>query len=128
MFTFSIHQENNYPPKERSDLDIGLPDGAGDDLYLKELEVIGEILDRHRPSIVFYLAGADPYRHDKLGGLALSRDGLKKRDEVVFAECRRREIPVCVVFAGGYAFDIADDVEIHVNTIEEAGNAEGIRG
>ncbi len=120
VFTFSIHQENNYPPKERSDLDIGLPDGAGDDLYLGELQVIGDILDRHRPSVVFYLAGADPYRDDKLGGLSLSKDGLRKRDALVFSECRKRTIPVCVVFAGGYAFDIADDVEIHVNTIVEA--------
>lgn len=128
VFTFSIHQENNYPPKERSDLDIGLPDGAGDDLYLGELKVIGEILDRQRPSIVFYLAGADPYRDDKLGGLSLSKDGLKKRDAMVFSECRKRKIPVCVVFAGGYAFDIADDVEIHVNTIEEARKVEHSRG
>jgi acetoin utilization deacetylase AcuC-like enzyme len=120
VFTFSIHQENNYPPKERSDLDIGLRDGAADEEYLDKLRVIGEILDSHRPSIVLYLAGADPYRHDKLGGLALTKDGLKKRDELVFAECGKRGIPVCVVFAGGYAFDIADDVEIHVNTIEEA--------
>jgi acetoin utilization deacetylase AcuC-like enzyme len=124
VFTFSIHQENNYPPKERSDLDIGLPDGAGDEEYLSRLKVTGEILHRHRPSIVFYLAGADPYLKDKLGGLALSKEGLKNRDALVFAECLKREIPVCAVFAGGYAFDIADDVDIHVNTIVEAGKAE----
>lgn len=128
VFTFSIHQENNYPPKERSDLDIGLPDGAGDDLYLGKLQVVGGILDRHRPSIVLYLAGADPYRDDKLGGLSLSKDGLKKRDILVFDECRKRRIPVCVVLAGGYALDTADDVDIHVNTIAEAKRAESGRG
>lgn len=128
VFTFSIHQENNYPPKERSDLDIGLRDGAGDEEYLSELEVISEILDSRQPSIVFYLAGADPFREDKLGGLHLSKSGLKKRDAMVFYECRKREIPVCVVFAGGYALDIADDVDIHVNTIDQARKAELKKG
>ncbi len=125
VFTFSIHQENNYPPKERSDLDIGLPDGADDGLYLDKLKAVSGIVDGHRPSIAFYLAGADPYREDKLGGLGLTKQGLKKRDAFVFSECRKRGIPVCVVFAGGYACDIADDVDIHANTIEEAVKAAG---
>jgi len=121
VFTFSIHQENNYPPKERSDLDRGLPDGADDRLYLEELEVIGGILDGHAPDIAFYLAGADPYVGDKLGGLAVTKAGLKRRDNLIFSECTSRDIPVCVVLAGGYAEDVRDVVEIHVTTITEAG-------
>lgn len=120
VFTFSIHQENNYPPKERSDLDIGLPDGADDSLYLSELRVVSKILDDHRPEITFYLAGADPFVQDQLGGLALSKTGLLERDELVFEACHRRNIPVCVVLAGGYAYDVMDDVDIHINTIMAA--------
>jgi acetoin utilization deacetylase AcuC-like enzyme len=120
VFTFSMHQEYNYPIKERSDLDIGLPDGAEDRLYLDELEVIGGILDRHAPEIVFYLAGADPYVGDMLGGLAVTKAGLKNRDSKVFGECSTRSIPVCIVLAGGYAADVKDVVDIHVTTIAEA--------
>ena len=125
VFTFSIHQQNNYPPKERSDLDIGLPDGADDRLYIEELEVIGGILDGHAPDIAFYLAGADPYVGDKLGGLAVTKAGLRRRDTLVFNECATRGIPVCVVLAGGYAEDVRDVVEIHVTTITEAGRILG---
>jgi acetoin utilization deacetylase AcuC-like enzyme len=120
VFTFSIHQENNYPIKERSDLDIGLPDGAGDVHYLGELEVVHDILDRHEPDIVFYLAGADPFVGDQLGGLALTKQGLLARDRMVFEACRARLVPVAVVFAGGYAADVADDVDIHLGTMREA--------
>lgn len=120
VYTFSIHQENNYPPKERSDLDIGLPDGAGDDLYLRELQAVGDILGTHRPEVVFYLAGADPFVGDMLGGLALTKSGLRRRDILVFEQCARLHLPVCAVLAGGYASDVADDVDIHVNTIVEA--------
>jgi acetoin utilization deacetylase AcuC-like enzyme len=120
VFTFSIHQENNYPPKERSDLDIGLPDGAEDRLYLDRLKVVSEILDKHRPDIVFYLAGADPFVGDMLGGLALTKEGLKNRDIFVFGECHKRRLPVCVVLAGGYASDVTDDVDIHSTTFLEA--------
>ena len=125
VFTFSIHQQNNYPPKERSDFDIGLPDGADDRHYLEELEVIGGILDGHAPDIAFYLAGADPYAGDKLGGLAVTGAGLKRRDTLVFNECAARDIPVCVVLAGGYAEDVRDVVEIHLTTITEAGRILG---
>jgi acetoin utilization deacetylase AcuC-like enzyme len=121
VFTFSIHQENNYPPKERSDLDIGLPDGADDDLYMQELGVVSRILDNHKPEMVFYLAGADPFADDKLGGLGLTKQGLRCRDRFVFGETGSRHIPVCVVLAGGYACDVRDDVDIHVGTIIEAG-------
>jgi acetoin utilization deacetylase AcuC-like enzyme len=120
VFTFSMHQEYNYPPKEQGDLDIGLPDGADDRLYLEKLGVVGGILDSHRPDIAFYLAGADPYAGDKLGGLAVTKAGLQRRDRFVFGECARLGIPVCVVLAGGYAEDVRDVVEIHVNTIAEA--------
>lgn len=120
VFTFSIHQEHNYPVKEQSDLDIGLPDGADDDLYLARLRAVHEVLDGHRPDIVFYLAGADPYEGDQLGGLALTLEGLRQRDRLVLGACRERGIPVAVVLAGGYAADVADDVEIHLNTVREA--------
>ena len=120
VFTFSIHQENNYPPKERSDLDIGLPDGADDELYLSRLKAVSDILDGHRPEIAFYLAGADPFAGDMLGGLVLTKQGLKKRDIFVFEECCKRNVPVCVVLAGGYASDVRDDVDIHVTTLIEA--------
>jgi acetoin utilization deacetylase AcuC-like enzyme len=125
VFTFSIHQEANYPPKERSNLDIGLPDGADDEVYLRELKVVGTVLESHRPRIAFYVAGADPYLGDKLGGLALTKQGLRRRDEFVFSECHRRKIAVCAVLAGGYACDVRDDVDIHVNMISEAGRAFG---
>lgn len=117
VFTFSIHQENNYPPKEKSDFDIGLPDGADDDLYLDELRVVSKILESEDFDICFYLGGADPYLGDMLGGLSVSKEGLKRRDEFVIGECWRRSVPVCVLLAGGYAQDVMDVVEIHVNTI-----------
>ena len=120
VFTFSIHQENNYPPKEKSDLDIGLSDGADDALYLEKLEVVGAILDKHKPDFCLYLAGADPYRCDVLGGLSLSKEGLRKRDALVLEQCRSRKVPACVVLAGGYAEDVRDVVDIHVNTAREA--------
>jgi acetoin utilization deacetylase AcuC-like enzyme len=127
VFTFSIHQEDNYPPKEQSDLDIGLPDGAGDDLYLRELSVVGGILDRHRPGICFYLAGADPFKGVMLGGLNISKEGLRLRDALVLEACHKRGVPVCVVLAGGYAFDVQEVVDIHVGTVVEAKRVFGTR-
>lgn len=121
VFTFSIHQENLYPIKERSDLDIGLPDFAGDDEYLPHLtENVPRILEEHKPDIVVYAAGADPYKGDKLGTLQLTIDGLKQRDEIVLGECKKRGIPGVVVLAGGYAWDTKDTVEIHLNTCKVA--------
>lgn len=120
VFTFSIHQEWNYPVKERSDLDIGLEDGVGDADYLAILErEVPPILDRERPEIVFYLAGADPYEHDQLGGLALTRAGLEERDRLVLARCRERGIPVAVLLAGGYAVRLDDTISIHEATALE---------
>ncbi len=117
VFTFSIHQENLYPMKEESDLDISLPDFTGDEVYLEHLRgVIPGILDRHRPDFVIYLAGADPYEKDQLGSLRLTQEGLRLRDEFVLKECRERGIPVGITLAGGYALDTRDTIEIHLNT------------
>lgn len=122
VFTFSMHQEHNYPfPKPPGDLDVGLDDGTRDERYLELLDThLPSILDDHRPELVIYLAGADPYRGDQLGGLRLSRDGLRKRDRMVFTSCRERDVPVAVVLAGGYAIVQDQTVEIHCTTVREA--------
>jgi len=122
VFTLSIHQENNYPmPKPPSNLDIGLDDGIRDDKYLAALEKgILEALDKMTPDIIFYIGGADPYCEDQLGGLALTMEGLQKRDRLIFEHARRRGIPVASTLAGGYARRVADTVRIHVNTIVAA--------
>ncbi len=127
VFTFSMHQEWNYPTaKPPSDLDVGLEDGVSDDRYLELLELhLSEILDEHGSELVLYVAGADPYHEDQLGGLALSMEGLRERDRTVFQECRRRGIPVAMTPAGGYALREDDTVEIHRNTIVEALEAAG---
>lgn len=121
VFTFSMHQEENYPAlKPPSDLDIGLPDGTGDAEYLATLaEHLPRMLDDHRPQVVVYLAGADPYRNDQLGGLGLTLEGLRLRDRTVLEAARGRDVPVAVVLAGGYAFRLEDTVSIHAATIEE---------
>jgi acetoin utilization deacetylase AcuC-like enzyme len=119
VFTLSIHQENNYPvPKPPSDQDIGLEDGTGDAEYLDALEKgLIHSLKTMTPDLIFYVGGADPYREDQLGGLALTLEGLQKRDRLVFEHARRRGIPVASTMAGGYARRVADTVRIHVNTI-----------
>jgi acetoin utilization deacetylase AcuC-like enzyme len=118
VFTFSMHGAKNYPLfKERSTLDVELPDGTGDDEYLGTLSTHLPRVFAHEPDLVFYLGGADPYRGDKLGRLALTIEGLRARDELVLAECRKRGLPVATVMSGGYASDINDTVEIHCNTI-----------
>ncbi len=117
VFTLSIHQERNYPVKQKSDLDIGLDDFTGDEEYLNHLDRrLPGILDTHKPDLVFYLAGADPYRGDRLGQLSLTIEGLKKRDELILGLLKDKHIPVAVVLAGGYAERTEDVVEIHVNT------------
>jgi acetoin utilization deacetylase AcuC-like enzyme len=119
VFTLSIHQENNYPyPKPPSTVDIGLPDGTGDEDYLAILErhLMHALHDFH-PDILFYVGGADPYREDQLGGLALSIEGLARRDRLVFDHARRLGVPVAVTLAGGYARRVEDTVRIHVNTV-----------
>lgn len=119
VFTLSIHQENNYPmPKPPSDEDIGLEDGTRDHEYLDALEEgLLHSLKTMTPDLIFYVGGADPYREDQLGGLALTLEGLQKRDRLVFEHARRRGIPVASTLAGGYARRVADTVRIHVNTI-----------
>jgi acetoin utilization deacetylase AcuC-like enzyme len=115
VFTLSMHQENNYPPiKERSDLDIGLEDGTGDRAYLELLEgALETAITEPRPNLVFYLAGADPYREDLLGGLDLTLEGLVERDRRVFAACRAAGAVCVVVLAGGYAARTEDTAAIH---------------
>jgi acetoin utilization deacetylase AcuC-like enzyme len=122
VFTFSIHQEHNYPiPKQKSDLDINVEDAAGDDEYLDLLvKGLAESLARFTPDLIFYVGGADPYRNDQLGGLWVSLAGLQQRDARVFREARDRGVPVAVTLAGGYARDTADTVRIHVNTVVAA--------
>lgn len=117
-FTFSMHGANNYPLfKVPSNLDVELPDGVSDAVYLETLATHLPRVFQNDPEIVFYLAGADPYAGDKLGRLALSIDGLRERDAYVLRECYEREVPVVTVMSGGYGKDINDTIEIHCNTI-----------
>jgi len=124
VFTFSIHQENNYPAiKPPSDLDIGLADGVSDEEYLEKLkENIPKIIDSFQPELVLFVAGADPYEKDQIGGLSLTMEGLEKRDELVIGWAKDANIPLCIVLAGGYAFEVNDTVTIHCNTIRTAIN------
>jgi acetoin utilization deacetylase AcuC-like enzyme len=125
VFTFSMHQQHNYPMwKPRGSLDIGLPDGAHDATFLGELgRALPKVL-AHRPQCVFYLAGADPYEDDQLGGLRLTKDGLRERDRVVIDAVRREGMPLVVALAGGYARRVEDTVAIHAATIAEAMKSE----
>jgi len=125
VFTFSMHQERNYPAwKPPSDVDEGLEDGTADAEYLSLLERrLPELLGRHRPDLVFYLAGADPYRFDQLGGLGLTLEGLRRRDELVFERTTSAGVAVAVCLAGGYAVRTDDTVEIHCNTVRAAREA-----
>lgn len=121
VFTFSMHGAKNYPLfKERSALDVELPDGTQDEEYMKKLEENLPHALAHAPDLLFYLGGADPFVGDRLGRLSLSIKGLRARDEFVLARCRDRRIPVVTVMSGGYAADINDTVEIHSNTIRAA--------
>jgi acetoin utilization deacetylase AcuC-like enzyme len=119
VFTISLHQHNNYPAwKPHSSIDVDLPDGIGDDDYLAWLDnALSSGLRQFAPDLICYIAGADPYREDQLGGLALTLEGLKRRDELVFRVARARNIPVMVTYAGGYARDVEDTVTIHCNTV-----------
>jgi acetoin utilization deacetylase AcuC-like enzyme len=121
VFTFSIHQEHNYPAvKPRSSLDIGLADGAGDREYLDALEGALPSVLASRPDLICYVAGADPYAGDQLGGLGLTREGLRQRDAMVLRAACAAALPVVIVLAGGYARRVQDTAAIHVATIEEA--------
>jgi acetoin utilization deacetylase AcuC-like enzyme len=117
VFTLDIHQERNYPVKERASLDIGLDDGTGDDEYLR---LLGGALEHHlpefAPGLVLYDAAADPYCEDRLGGLALTKDGLARRDDLVLGAARDAGACVAVVLGGSYPPDVNDAVDIHVET------------
>ncbi|HUK87935.1 MAG TPA: histone deacetylase [Terriglobales bacterium] len=119
VFTISLHQEKNYPAwKPPSSIDVNLPDGTGDKEYLAWLDqALSAGLRQFQPDLLCYLAGADPYQEDQLGGLALSLEGLKKRDLMLFRAARTHRIPVMVTFAGGYARKVEDTVTIHCNTV-----------
>ena len=119
VFTLSIHQLNNYPGhKPPSNVDLNMDDRVEDEEYLGALiPAVQQAMDNFRPDILFYVGGADPYCEDQLGGLSLTKEGLKKRDRNVFEEARRRGIPVATTLAGGYARRVEDTVRIHVNTI-----------
>ena len=119
VFTISLHQQNNYPAfNPPSSLDMNLPDGMGDDEYLACLRNAMDIgLSKLGPDLICYVAGADPYRDDQLGGLSLTIEGLKERDALVFRRGKAEGIPVMVTFAGGYARKLEDTVTIHSNTI-----------
>lgn len=126
VFTFSMHQQHNYPAfKPRSALDIGLADRIGDDEYNAKLRAALPAVLASRPDVVFYLAGADPFESDQLGGLALTRAGLLERDRLVFDACRSAGLPVVVALAGGYASRLEDTVAIHRATIELARDTAG---
>jgi len=121
-FTFSLHQLDNYPAhKPSSSVDIGLWTGDGDEKYLSKLRSnFPRLYQDFQPDLIFYLAGADPYEKDQLGGLKLTIEGLRERDRIVIEEARRLHIPVAILFAGGYASQVKDTVSIHLNTIKVA--------
>jgi len=122
VFTFSIHGANNYPlHKVPGSLDLDLPDGTGDEEYLRALEpTLSRILTEFQPGLVFFLAGADPLHGDRFGRLRLTHDGLRRRDEGVLRACRDAAIPVAITMGGGYGKHLEDTVEAHCNTIRAA--------
>ena len=119
VFTLSLHGDKNFPfRKMPSDRDIALPDGTDDAAYLPVLtQALAEVFGGFRPELVIYLAGADPYEGDRLGRLSLTKAGLAARDELVLNACRKHNVPVAIVMAGGYGHDIGDTVDIHATTI-----------
>lgn len=122
VFTFSMHGKSNYPfKKETSDLDIALPDGTNDESYLKILaETLPQLIEQQKPDFIFYLAGVDILATDKLGKLSCTIEGCKKRDEMVFDQCLKHQIPVQVSMGGGYSPEIKTIVEAHANTFRVA--------
>ncbi len=122
VFTFSIHGARNFPfHKEKSDLDVELADGVGDETYLEALDrALTGVFDLARADLAIYLAGADPFVGDQFGRLALSKRGLLERDRIVLNHCRRAGLPLVVTMAGGYARQIDDTVDIHFQTVQLA--------
>jgi len=121
VFTFSIHQQNTYPlQKPESDLDVGLNDFTKDKVYLQHLfDNIPKIISTFNPEIIVYVAGADPYEGDQLGNIAISKKGLRERDNFICEQARNFEVPVVITLAGGYAVDREDTIDIHFATVEE---------
>jgi acetoin utilization deacetylase AcuC-like enzyme len=121
VFTFSMHQQHNYPMwKPRGSLDIGLADGTHDRTYLAALEGAMPKVMASAPQCIFYVSGADPFEQDQLGGLRLTKEGLRRRDRMVVEAASSADVPLVLVLAGGYARNVDDTVAIHVATIEEA--------
>jgi acetoin utilization deacetylase AcuC-like enzyme len=122
VFTFSMHGKSNYPfKKETSDLDIPLADNTTDDTYLKIMkDIIPDLIAKTKPDFIFYLAGVDILATDKLGKLACTIEGCKKRDEMVFELCKKHQIPVQVSMGGGYSPEIKTIIEAHANTYRVA--------
>lgn len=122
VFTLSLHGESNFPfRKERGDLDVGLPKGSGDDLYLQALEqALFKLEQQFQANFVIYLAGADPLQTDRLGQLSLTPAGLKTRDQMVFEWAYKRHLPLAFCMVGGYSTDIQDTVLAQRNTFEQA--------
>ncbi|MEK0433516.1 MAG: hypothetical protein RL700_1723 [Pseudomonadota bacterium] len=122
VFTLSMHGAKNFPfRKEQSDLDIDLPDGCTDGLYLSQLQdALAQLEARCSPDVVFYLAGADPHEGDRLGRLKLSFEGLQERDRMVFEWAWRKRVPLAMAMAGGYGKEIADTVQVQINTFSQA--------
>jgi acetoin utilization deacetylase AcuC-like enzyme len=119
VFTASVHGASNFPfRKEQSDLDLELPDGAGDAPFLDAVHTAARaVVEQGRPEIIFYVAGADPFEDDRLGRLAVSREGLAERDRIVVERARRAGLPVVAVMGGGYARRVEDTVAIHLHSV-----------
>ncbi len=130
VFTLSMHQQNNYPAyKPPSSIDVPLADGIDDVEYLGALErALDAAFARFQPQLIAYIAGADPYVEDKLGGLALTIDGLKERDRMVFRAAQSAGARVFSVYAGGYAKQVEDTVTIHANTVLAAAEVFNFHG
>lgn len=124
VFTFSTHGKTNYPfRKEKSDLDIALPDRTTDEEFLKTIsEIVPKLIEQQKPDFIFYLAGVDILKSDKLGKLSCTIEGCKKRDEIVFELCNKFQIPVQVSMGGGYSPEIKTIIEAHANTYRVAKN------
>ena len=122
VFTLSMHGAKNFPfRKEESDLDIDLPDGCSDGLYMSQLQdALAQLEARCSPDLVFYLAGADPHEGDRLGRLKLSFEGLMERDRMVFEWAWRKRVPLAMAMAGGYGREIAGTVQVQINTFSQA--------
>lgn len=124
VLTVSLHQWNNYPAeKPPSTIDVHLRDGTGDEEYLERLRGALEVALGFEPHLIVYVAGADPYAEDQLGGLKLTMEGLQRRDRLVFETALQKKVPLAVTLAGGYARDTADTVTIHCNTVKQARDA-----